>query len=116
MIAEPNDSIPLAFNSGISSSLGTFNDAGVIGDNPNIAPGLDVDFIEFQLNAGDEVTIDIDTAGLGSSLDSVLRLFDSAGNQLAFSDNTAAPDETSSLDGLRSGSRSWNPCVRNYCR
>ncbi|MEW6493893.1 MAG: S8 family serine peptidase, partial [Cyanobacteriota bacterium] len=99
VLAEPNDTIGLAIATGLSStSPGTFKDKGAIGDNPNLASGLDVDFLQIQLNAGDQVTIDIDTAGLNSSLNSVVRLFDLSGNQLAFNDNAAASGETSSLD------------------
>lgn len=99
VLAEPNDTIPFAIASNLSSTNpGTFNNAGVIGDNPNVASGLDVDFIQFQLNAGDQITIDIDAAQLGSSLDSILRLFDATGNQLAVSDDSPAPGETFSLD------------------
>ena len=99
LLAESNDIFSQAFNSGLSStSPGTFSSAGVMGDNPNVAPGLDVDFIKFQLNAGDKVTIDIDTAGLNSSLDSFLRLFDADGNVLAVNDDAPAPGEAPSLD------------------
>ena len=99
VLAEPNDTIGLAIATGLNLiSPGSFKDSGAIGDNPNVAPGLDVDFLQIQLNAGDQVTIDIDTAGLNSSLDSVVRLFDASGNQIAFNDNAAASGETSALD------------------
>jgi uncharacterized repeat protein (TIGR01451 family) len=57
-----------------------------------------VDFVKFQLNAGDRVAIDLDGNILGSGLDSILRLFDSAGNQVAVSDDTPAPGESFSRD------------------
>jgi Ca2+-binding RTX toxin-like protein len=63
-----------------------------------VTPASDVDLIELQLNAGDLVTIDIDTNEFGSSLDSVLRLFDSTGTQVAVSDDAPAPGEWFSLD------------------
>lgn len=98
-IAEPNDTIALAIDANLSlTSPDTFNDTGAIGDNPNIAAGLDVDLFEVQLNQGDQITIDIDTNQTPSSLDSFLVLFDSAGNALAESNDTAAPGETLSLD------------------
>lgn len=98
-LAEPNDTIELAIASGLSATNpGTFKDQGAIGDNPNLAPGLDVDFFQIQLNAGDQVTIDIDTVGLNSSFNPFVRLFDAAGNQLAFNDNAAVSDETASWD------------------
>ncbi len=99
VLAEPNDTIPFALDSGLSStSPRPFKDEGAIGDNPNMAPGLDVDFIKIQLNAGDRLKVDIDTNQITSALNSVLRLFDSAGNQLAFNDDATASGESSSLD------------------
>jgi len=61
--------------------------------NPNF-----VDIIELQLDAGEKVTIDIDAIEIGSSLDSVLRLFDSAGTEVKRSDDDAGPGETSTYD------------------
>lgn len=99
VLAEPNDTIPLAIDSGLSSTKpGTFKDAGAIGDNPNVAADLDVDFIKFQLNAGDKAIIDIDTNQLVTSFDSYLQLFDASGNQVAFNDDGTASGETSSPD------------------
>jgi Ca2+-binding RTX toxin-like protein len=54
--------------------------------------------VAFQLDAGSRVTIDIDARVNGSNLDSMLRLFNSSGQELALSDNTPAPGETSSYD------------------
>jgi hypothetical protein len=101
VLAEPDDTIPSAIDSGLSSSNpGTFKDKGAIGDNPNVASDLDVDFVKFDLKAGDKATIDIDTDPLASSLDSFVQVFDSAGNLVAFNDNGAASGETSSLDSF----------------
>ncbi|MGK7957790.1 MAG: Ig-like domain-containing protein [Crocosphaera sp.] len=64
-------------------------------------PGLErnlVDIIEFQLDAGERVILDIDARILDSSLDSVLRLFNSAGTQLAVSDDNSAPGEPDTFD------------------
>jgi subtilisin family serine protease len=88
VLDEPNDTIPTAIVSGLSSANpGTFYDYGSIGDNPNVFPESDVDFIKFQLNTGDRTTIDIDASSLGLLPDSVLRVFDSAGNQVAVNDD-----------------------------
>ncbi|MBH8572454.1 DUF11 domain-containing protein [Nostocaceae cyanobacterium CENA369] len=57
-----------------------------------------LDFLKFQLNSGDQVTIDLDANEFGSGLDSALRLFDSSGNQVAVSDNNPAPGESFSTD------------------
>lgn len=98
VLDEPNDTIPQAIESGISAANPTFSDAGAIGDNPNVESGLDVDIIAVQLDAGDQLTIDIDADESGSSLDSVLRVFDANGTELAVSDDTPAPGEEFSLD------------------
>ena len=99
MITESNDTILEANDSGLTSATGgTFFASGSIGDNPNVAPDLDVDFISFQLDAGDRVTIDIDGDQFGTGLDSVQRLFDSAGNELVVTDLSAAPGEPFSFD------------------
>ncbi|MDJ0744503.1 MAG: DVUA0089 family protein [Xenococcaceae cyanobacterium MO_167.B27] len=93
---EPNDAIFEATDTGLTSSNpGNFIADGFIGDslfNPEIET-LDVDLFEVQLNAGDYLTVDIDTTESDSSLDSVLRLFDSNGLELVASDDTLAPDE-----------------------
>ena len=96
---EPNDTIPEAIDTGLSSAApGTYSLSSFIGDNPNVTDTADVDFYEVQANAGDQLTIDIDGHEFGSSLDSVVRLFDSNGVEITFSDDSAAPDETGSLD------------------
>ena len=88
IIEEPNDTISEAVDSGISSdNLETFVDSGFIGDNPNVSPNDDVDLIQFQLDAGDRVTIDIDANEFGSELDPILRLFDSSGNEVSVNDD-----------------------------
>jgi subtilisin family serine protease len=86
LLNEPNDTIPDAVASGITHS-GIFNAAGVIGDNTNISPEFDVDFIKVDLEAGDRITINIDADNFGSPLDSILRVFDSTGTQVAVNDD-----------------------------
>ena len=93
IIGEPGDTIFEAFDSGLSSnSPGTFFDSGFIGDNPNVAITDDVDFVSFQLDEGDLVTIDIDAQIFGSTLDSGLRLFDSDGIEVASNDDSDGLD------------------------
>ena len=60
-----------------------------------IAPASDVDLYKFQLNAGDTVTLDIDAAIQESNLDSVLRLFDSTGNEIINNDDGIASNDSS---------------------
>jgi Tol biopolymer transport system component len=95
----PGDTLSTALNSGLSSAHpGTFNLNAQIGDNRNVGANSDVDMVAFQLDAGSRVTIDIDARVNGSNLDSMLRLFNSSGQQLAHSDDTPAPGETFSVD------------------
>ena len=62
----------------------------------------DVDIYEFDLEVGDNLTVDVDAVGefnlslyegVDLRLDSELRLFDAEGNELASVNNAAAPDE-----------------------
>ena len=57
----------------------------------------DVDLFGVRLFSGQTLFADIDAEGIGSSLDSVLRLFDSEGNQLAVNDDSGDNDLDSSL-------------------
>lgn len=82
---EPNDSFDTAlFTSLTSDNPGEFNFSSTIGDNPNLqAQGLDVDLLEVQLNAGDQLTATIDTIDVEEAIgDAALRVFDSNGNEL----------------------------------
>ncbi|MGF1482060.1 MAG: pre-peptidase C-terminal domain-containing protein [Cyanophyceae cyanobacterium] len=86
---EPNDTITQAVTSGLNpTNPRTFEASSFIGNNPDVAPTEDVDFISFELGAGDRVAVDIDAQVLGSTLDSILRLFDSEGNQVAVNDDS----------------------------
>ncbi len=74
---------------------------GAIGDNPTLfgpLAGRDVDMVEIQLEAGQLVTIDVDTDpfDFDSLGNSYLRLFDIDGDQLAFNNNGSAPGEPGS--------------------
>ncbi len=102
MIFEPNDTINEANDTGLTSdNPGSFVADGFIGDSPNIAFAEDdVDFFQVQLDAGDSLTIDIDAEINGSFLDSILRLFDSEGNEVAVSDDDPAPGEPFLLDSF----------------
>ncbi|MFI4849994.1 MAG: Ig-like domain-containing protein [Gimesia chilikensis] len=90
------DTISTAEVTGLSSaSTGTNTYYGGIGNNTSIAdPLLDVDMFQVQLDAGDSVIVDIDAHQFDTGLDSVVRIFDAAGNEVAYSDDDLAPDET----------------------
>ena len=60
----------------------------------NISPDTDVDMLAFTVTAGQVVDFDIDTALNGSTgLNSYLRLFNAAGQELASNNNAAASGE-----------------------
>lgn len=62
-----------------------------------VIPASDVDMYGFSVLAGQKVSFDIDHPA-GSTLDSYIRLFNSSGTQLAFSDDNPAPGEAPSGD------------------
>jgi hypothetical protein len=65
----------------------------------SIAHTRDVDMYAFDVTAGQTLAFDLDFAPFGATTamtDSVLRLFDAAGAQLAVSDDANAPGETAS--------------------
>ena len=92
-IDEPNDTIPEAIDTGITfDNPATYQDSGFIGDNPNFEPNNDVDLLKLELDNGDRLTVDVDAQDLGSNLDPILRLFDSAGNEVAVNDDSGNLD------------------------
>lgn len=64
----------------------------------NIDRDNDVDLYRVRLNAGEGITLDIDGDEFDSDFDSILRLFDESGNELAINDDRPAPGELFSLD------------------
>ena len=93
MVIKINNTISNASNSRVSSfgqRAATFSS--------EINSGSDVDLYMFPIKAEDKISIDIDAHEFGSSLDSVLRIFDAYGNEQAVSDDTSAPGESHSLD------------------
>ena len=88
---DPDNTIPEAINIA-GEEVTTISNA--------IDSPADVDLYQFQLNQGNTVILDIDAAISGSSLDSVLQLFDAEGNVLTNNDDGTAKDESSSLDSL----------------
>ena len=92
-VAEPNEILANAQDTLISGfNSFPFLGRGRIGDNPAypVDPGLDVDIFQFQLNGGDELTIDVDAQSLGSPLDARLRVFDTAGTELGLADGVVS--------------------------
>ncbi len=70
--------------------------SGTIGDNPALANAdEDVDLVRIELDRGARLTVQVDAASIGSTLNSYLRLFDAEGNELARNDDR--PGSTDSL-------------------
>ncbi len=96
MVAEPNDLIAEAIDSQISAA-GEQNTVL----SSSIDSISDIDLYKFQLNAGQGITLDIDTvsaANNSTNFDSYLRVFDDSGNELAFNDDFSLDSEEFSLD------------------
>ncbi|MEO0933517.1 MAG: pre-peptidase C-terminal domain-containing protein, partial [Cyanobacteria bacterium J06641_2] len=108
-LSEPNDTLELAQATGLNAENSEISITGEIDYNNSNRYELedgrlyvdfteDVDLYSFDLKAGDTVRLDTDATQTNlenpSELDTVLRLFDAEGNQLADSDDDGAPDET----------------------
>ena len=96
MVAEPNNLISEAIESGIGAS-GESNDVF----SSSIDAISDIDIYKFQLNAGQGITLDIDTSNAANNttnFDSYLRVFDTEGNELASNDDFSLDSEEFSLD------------------
>jgi Ca2+-binding RTX toxin-like protein len=107
VVSEPNDTIPLAIDTRLSSfnPTVTFNSsidfefdnsyANEDGSVTYVDASEDVDFYKVDLKAGDTIKIDTDSNQFeeGRKVDTRLRVFDSTGAELASNDDGAAPDE-----------------------
>ena len=87
------------------NTIATANESGISPDgqqnvvlNDAIASDSDVDLFRLNLEAADVATFNIEAVEFGSALDSVLRVFDSEGNELAVDDDSNAPFEDFSFD------------------
>ncbi len=89
MTADPDDQIRDAIN------LGTITTPVTRNGSVNVA--IDVDIYRVDVTAGQRLSFDIDRPTT-SRLDSYIRLFNSTGQQLALSDDAAAPGEVRGLD------------------
>ncbi|HCO25727.1 MAG TPA: hypothetical protein DIT97_22890, partial [Gimesia maris] len=92
---EAGDILDSAFETELDSAVPeTKVYQGIIGNNLTLNdPFNDVDMYQVYLQEGDTVRVDVDASQYRTFLDSVLRLFDADGNQLAISELDAAPDE-----------------------
>jgi hypothetical protein len=87
---EPNDTLFNAIDTrqGRQHNPESYTATASIGDTLNfrVDDSVDVDFYQFELDIADHVTIDIDAIATGSTLNPVLRLFNSVGVEMARSD------------------------------
>ena len=95
---ESNDTIATAVVTGLSSDNPLVSISGELAQQriPAIDRTEDVDIYSVDLEAGDVLLLDIDARALlpsPLSPDTVLRIFDEEGNELAGSDDDFAPDE-----------------------
>ena len=92
---ESNDTLLTATQTGIDAGeLGEFTFNGVIGDNPDTGDADDVDLYALELAESTRVAFDIDTnnSDPDSFFDSILRVFDSEGNEVAVNDDSNNAD------------------------
>jgi len=91
MTADPDDQIQDAIR------LGTITTPVTRNDSVNVA--IDVDMYRVDVTAGTRLSFDIDRPST-SRLDSLIRLFNASGQELAFNDDAAAPGEVRGLDSF----------------
>jgi hypothetical protein len=104
-VPEVNDTPDTAVITGIVG-LGRedFRARGTIGDNPELSEfGADVDLFQIELAAGEAIVVDIDASEFGSTLDSLLRVFDATGAPLTFLDDDGVAQPIESDDDLAPG-------------
>jgi hypothetical protein len=80
---EGNETISVAEQTGIVGDSTEVTGTGQIGDNASLAdPAEDVDMIRIDVERGAQVSVATLAAGIGSGLDTFLRVFDSEGRPL----------------------------------
>ena len=96
--SKPAEDLNNTLDEAIATELNEAGESAIFDD--VIEPTADVDIYQVQLEIGETLKLDLDANALGSELDSRLRLFDAAGNEIAGSDDDAAPGEDFSLDSF----------------
>lgn len=88
---EPNDTLAQATRPRFFSTpegKSTFIEGAAIGNNTSLAdPTTDVDLFKVRLRPGDNLTVDVEAQEIGSSLDSVVRIFNPQAVEVAFNDD-----------------------------
>jgi len=91
---DPDDQIAEAISLGVLTQTRSTQNA--------IDITTDVDLYSFSVAAGQKITFDIDATPASAAVDSLLRLFDASGNQLAQNDNAASPGEALTTESFLS--------------
>jgi parallel beta-helix repeat protein len=88
--------------------LGVFNGTGVIGNATGVGTSPQVDMMKVYLNAGDALTVQLNTKSILSPLDPTVRIFNAAGVDLTsyFQDGGQAPFGSLHSKGLQGVSNS----------
>lgn len=86
---EANDSITEANDTGLVQPGAVAIDS-MIGDGAFGATSGDYDFFSFQAGTGQKISVDVNAFVVGSGLDSMILLYDSAGNALGVVDSAGA--------------------------
>jgi hypothetical protein len=95
---EDDGAIPLSRPTGIGAGGGGIITSGVIGDGPHGSRGTgtgDFDFYQVRAAAGQGLTVDVDLPQ--GALDSLVAVYDAAGQLLAFNDDESLGSRTSLL-------------------
>ncbi|AFZ50797.1 pre-peptidase C-terminal domain-containing protein [Dactylococcopsis salina] len=97
---EENDTLDTATATSLTAdSLGSLKQTNAIGNNPNLEEaGLDVDIFQVELDTNTRLTAEINTENFNSEFDSLLRVFNSEGEQLDFNDDESSDSLDSQLE------------------
>ncbi|XZE21575.1 DVUA0089 family protein [Pirellulaceae bacterium SH449] len=79
------DTLDTAAETGVGPFVGSYSIAAILGDGPH--GNRDVDMFSFDASAGSRFRMETSVPTSGAGVDTMLRLFDSQGNQLAMNDN-----------------------------
>lgn len=99
--AESNDILLDATSINLNGLSGTYAiTQAEIGDNSTLVGNMDwdVDILKVSVTSGTTIKVNTNTDAYGNQLNTVARLFDANGNQLAISDNDPAPGELPGTD------------------
>ncbi|MFT5523674.1 MAG: hypothetical protein ACI9HK_001622, partial [Pirellulaceae bacterium] len=96
-VTESNDTIETAIDTTLRGQSGSYQGDFILGDNAALFDTqLDVDMFRLTMGTGDTLVIDTDTPT--STVDTLIRVFDAQGNELAGNDDGSAPGEFGGVD------------------